>query len=129
MLCVACGGTEKGLRVMISSTFRQSKWSATEGTLGRLLLKYIPTDTKNGIMNCYFLVSNVAFSQQCFSKMLLEKSTNQVFASVTVFQITFFPPRREKGHTKSRVSRGEEKPVSQEIVGFKKSNLTGIDPN
>lgn len=106
---------------MLSSPFRQNKWLATktiEGTLGRLLLKYIPTDAKNGIVNYYSLVTNVAFPLQCFSKMRLEKSASQIFASVTGFQITFLPFRRERAARKPCVPGGEGKPFSQEIVGW-----------
>lgn len=52
-------------------------------------------------MHCYSLVSHVAFSLQYFSRILLEKPANQMFSSVKVFHITFFPHRREKGHTKA----------------------------
>lgn len=68
-------------------------------------------------MNCYFLVPNVAFLLHCFSKMLLEKSANQVLASVKVFQITLFLHWREKGQ--KPLWPGEKgKPISQETVGF-----------
>lgn len=50
-------------------------------------------------MNCYFLVSKIAFSLHCFPKMLLEKSENQVLGNIKVSD--HFSYLREQGHTKA----------------------------
>ena len=79
-VCMCCRGIEKCFCIMISSSFRQRAWSATEIkelALGRFL-KYILTDAQNGIGNYYPLVSNAALSQQSFLKILLEKSDNLI---------------------------------------------------
>lgn len=83
--------------------------------------KYILTDAQNGIGNYYSLVSNAALSQQCFVKILLEKSRQ--FDMGEFFRSCSFLTGEKRTAPKQGAGR-EGKPISQEAVGCQESNLT-----